>query len=163
LAENRAARDRYEIFARYEAGIVLKGSEVKSLRAGKADLRDAYADVRRGEAWIRQMFVSSFAAARAFPHEERGARKLLLHAREIREIERASDREGYTLLPLQLYLKGGRVKVMLGVARGLKVHDKRARLVERAARRDAELEVADLLRTKGHGSRRTGVGYKGSQ
>jgi len=131
IAQNRAATHHYVISDRFEAGIVLKGSEVKAIRASGAQLAEAYATVERGEVWLLQMHIASFFAARAFPHAERGARKLLLHAKEIRRLERASTREGYTLVPLALYFENGWVKVSLGVGRGKKVHDKRATLRER--------------------------------
>jgi SsrA-binding protein len=136
IAQNRAATFHYEIAERYEAGIVLKGSEVKSLRDGKASLVEAYAAIERGEVWLKQMHIASFFAARAFPHAERGARKLLLHAREVRYLERAVLREGFTLIPLNLYFKDGWVKVTLGLARGKKAYDKRRAIAER----DAQLE-----------------------
>ena len=142
IAHNRAATFHYDISERYEAGIVLRGSEVKSLREGRAHLTDAYASIERGEAWLRQMHIAPFFAARAFPHAERGPRKLLLHAKEIRQIERAVSREGYTLIPLALYFRGGYVKVALGVGRGRKAHDKRAALAERDAKREALEEIA---------------------
>jgi SsrA-binding protein len=137
IAQNRAATFHYVISERYEAGIVLRGSEVKSLRDGRASLVDAYASVDNGEVWLRQMHIASFFAARAFPHAERGARKLLLHAKEIRQLERAVLREGYTLVPLALYFKDGWVKVTLGVGRGKKAHDKRAILAEKTETREA--------------------------
>lgn len=149
IAENRAATFHYEILERLEAGIVLKGSEVKSLREGRAQLGDAFAAVENGEVWLTQFHIKAFFAARAFPHAERGARKLLLHAKEIRHLERAVTREGYTLVPLALYLRGGRVKVTLGVARGKKAHDKRAVLVEREAAREAHAEIS-ARRRAGH-------------
>jgi SsrA-binding protein len=137
IARNRAATFHYEISERYEAGIVLRGSEVKSLRDGHAHLTEAYASIDNGEVWLRQLHIASFAAARAFPHVERGARKLLLHAKEIRHLERAVLREGYTLVPLDLYFKEGRVKVTLGLGRGKKAHDKRAAIAERTETREA--------------------------
>jgi SsrA-binding protein len=137
IAQNRAATFHYDISERYEAGIVLRGSEVKSLREGRANLTDAYAAVENGEVWLRQMHIASFFAARAFPHAERGARKLLLHAKEIRHLERALLREGYTLVPLNLYFKEGRVKVTLGLGRGKKEHDKRAVIAARTEEREA--------------------------
>jgi SsrA-binding protein len=137
IAQNRAATFHYEISERYEAGIVLRGSEVKSLREGRAHLTDAYATIENGEVWLRQMHIASFFAARAFPHAEGGARKLLLHAKEIRDLERALLREGYTLVPLNLYFKEGRVKVTLGLGRGKKEHDKRAVLAARTETREA--------------------------
>ena len=137
IAQNRAATFHYVFSERYEAGIVLRGSEVKSLRNGHAHLTDAYASVDNGEVWLRQMHIASFSAARAFPHVEKGARKLLLHAREILHLERAVLREGYTLVPLELYFKEGRVKVTLGLGLGRKAHDKRARLAEKTETREA--------------------------
>jgi SsrA-binding protein len=137
IAQNRAATFHYVISERYEAGIVLRGSEVKSLRDGGAHLTEAYASVENGEVWLRQLHIASFFAARAFPHAERGARKLLLHAKEIRHLERAVLREGYTLVPLNLYFKEGRVKVTLGLARGKKAHDKRAAIAARTETREA--------------------------
>src|SRR4051794_38748175 len=116
---------------------MLRGSEVKSLREGGAQLTEAYASIERGEVWLKQMHIASFFAARAFPHAEKGARKLLLHAKEIRHLERAVQREGYTLIPLNLYFKAGRVKVTLGLGRGKKAHDKRAAIAERTETREA--------------------------
>jgi SsrA-binding protein len=137
IVRNRAAAFHYEITEKLEAGIVLKGSEVKSLRAGGASLVEAYAAIERGEVWLKQMHIASFVCARAFPHAEFGARKLLLHAKEIAHLERAVMREGYTLVPLDLYFKNGRVKVTLGVGRGRKSHDKRALIRERTEMREA--------------------------
>ena len=150
IAQNRAASFHYVISERYEAGIVLRGSEVKSLRDGRVDLTDAYASVERGEVWLRQMHIASFFAARAFPHAERGVRKLLLHAKEIRHLERSVSREGYTLLPLNLYFKNGRIKVTLGLARGKRAHDKRAAIAEKTETREAlELVRAQRQRLPG--------------
>lgn len=150
IAQNRAAAFHYEISEEYEAGIVLQGSEVKSLREGRANISEAYASVERGEVWLRQLYIASFFAARAFPHAERGVRKLLLHAREIRQLERVSEREGYTLIPLNLYFKDGRVKVTLGVGRGRKAHDKRAVI----AARTEEREALELIRARRDGRAR---------
>jgi len=148
IAQNRAATFHYVISERYEAGIVLRGSEVKSLRDGHAHLTEAYASVEHGEVWLRQMHIASFSHARAFPHVEKGARKLLLHAKEIRHLERAVLREGYTLVPLDLYFKdGGRVKVTLGLGRGRKAHDKRAVL----AAKTEELEALEAVRARRDG------------
>ncbi len=147
IAQNRAATFHYEIAERFEAGIVLRGSEVKSLRDGRVQLTEAYAVVENGEVWLKQMHIASFFAARAFPHVERGERKLLLHAKEIRHLERAVLREGYTLVPLNLYFKEGRVKVTLGLARGKKAHDKRAAIAERTETREA----LELIRAQRRG------------
>jgi SsrA-binding protein len=150
IAQNRAATFHYVISERYEAGIVLRGSEVKSLRDGRASLTEAHASIERGEVWLRQMHIAGYFAARAFPHAERGARKLLLHAREISHLARCVSREGFTLVPLNLYFKEGRVKVTLGLARGRKAHDKRAAIAARTENREA----LELLRA--HGQRSSG-------
>lgn len=136
IAQNRAANFHYAITERLEAGVVLVGSEVKSIRAGGVHLTEAYATVRDGEVWLLQLHVAPFFGARAFPHAERAPRKLLLHAREIRHVERAVSREGYALVPLEMYFKHGRVKVTLGLGRGRKAHDKRAVIAARTAERE---------------------------
>lgn len=145
IAQNRAATFHYEISETFEAGIVLAGSEVKSLRDGRTSLVEAYASVDNGEVWLKQLHIASYFAARAFPHAEHGMRKLLLHAKEIRHLERVVSREGYTLIPLNLYFKEGRVKVTLGVGRGKKEHDKRAVIAERTETREA-LQMMRLRR-----------------
>jgi SsrA-binding protein len=145
VIKNRRATFDYDLSERYEAGIALVGSEVKSLRAGKVDVSDAYVAVERGEAWLRQMFVAPFEQASAFPHEPRRARKLLLHAREVEEIDRALSRGGYTVVPIRLYFKRGRLKVEVGVGVGKKKHDKRADI----AKRDAEREARAAIRGAG--------------
>jgi SsrA-binding protein len=144
IAKNRRATFDYEIEERFQAGIVLAGSEVKSMRAGKVDLGDAYVSVERGEAWLKQMFVAPFAQASAFPHEPRRSRKLLLHAREIAEIHEALARGGYTAVPMRLYFDKGRVKVEVGVGKGKKTYDKRAAI----AKRDAERETLAAARAR---------------
>jgi len=146
ITKNRAATFHYEISDQYEAGIVLRGSEVKSLREGRVHLTDAFATVERGEVWLRHLHIAPFFQARAFPHQERSPRKLLLHAREIQEIERAILREGYTLIPLDLHFSNGRVKVKLGVGRGKKAHDKRATIDERTEEREALQELRERQR-----------------
>jgi SsrA-binding protein len=137
IVHNRAASFHYTITERYEAGLVLLGSEVKSIRGGKVDIAEAFAHVERGEVWLRNMHVSGYAFARAFPHTERGARKLLLHTKEIRAIERAVSREGYALVPIDLHFVQGRVKVLLGLGMGKKLHDKRAALAKKTEDREA--------------------------
>jgi SsrA-binding protein len=145
IVKNRRATFDYDIQERYEAGIALLGSEVKSMRAGKVDTSDAYVAVERGEAWLKQMYVAPFEQASSFPHETRRARKLLLHAREILEIHQALTRGGYTAVPLRLFFKEGRVKVEIGVGKGRKTYDKRAHIAER----DAERETRAANRGRG--------------
>lgn len=137
IVKNRRATFDYEIADRYEAGISLVGSEVKSMRAGKVDVTDAYVSVDDGQAWLKQLFVAPFEQASAFPHEARRARRLLLHGREIEAIHQALAREGATAVPLRLYFKQGRVKVEIGVGRGRKKYDKRASIAKKDAERDA--------------------------
>jgi SsrA-binding protein len=146
IVKNRRASFDYAIEDRFEAGLVLVGSEVKSMRAGKVDLSDAYVAVERGEAWLRQMFIAPFEQASAFPHEPRRVRKLLLHAREVLEIDKAVARGGYTVVPLRLYFKKGRVKVELATAIGKKHYDKRADIAKRDAERDARVALRRVNR-----------------
>ncbi len=141
IVKNRRALFDYEIEQRFEAGMALVGSEVKSMRAGKIDVSDAYVAVDRGQAWLRQMFVAPFEQANAFPHEPRRQRKLLLHAHEIAEIEKAIARGGYAVVPLRLYFKRGRVKVELATAIGRKKFDKRAHIAKKDAEREARVAM----------------------
>jgi SsrA-binding protein len=136
IVKNRRATFDYAIDERYEGGLVLLGSEVKSLRAGRADIVDAFAQVEHGEIWLRQLYIAPFGQAKSFPHEERRARKLLLSKSEIKQIERALTREGCTMVPLELYFKNGRVKVSLGLGKGKKNVDKRRDLAAKAVNRD---------------------------
>jgi SsrA-binding protein len=137
IVKNRRAFFDYAIGDRYEGGLVLQGSEVKSMRAGKVDLMDAYAAEEGGEIWLKQMYVAPFEQASACPHEPRRPRKVLLHAHEIEQLHDASARGGFTIVPLRLYFKKGRVKVELGVAKGKKLHDKREDMKRRAADHEA--------------------------
>ena len=136
LLQNRRARHDYHVEDTVEAGIVLVGSEVKSLREGRAQLTDAYAQAEKGEMMLLQMQISEYPWANRWNHEPKRPRKLLLHKREIDKLADAVAREGYTLLPLEVYLSQGRVKVLLGVCRGKKQYDKRADAMERDAARD---------------------------
>jgi SsrA-binding protein len=141
IVKNRRASFDYAIEERFEAGLVLVGSEVKAMRAGKVDLVDAYASVDRGEAWLKQMFVAPFEQATAFAHEPRRARKLLLHAREVSEVDATLARGGLTAVPLRLYFKGGRVKVEFAIAKGKKTYDKRADIAKREADRETRAAI----------------------
>jgi SsrA-binding protein len=137
IVKNRRARFDYDIDDTFEAGIALVGSEVKSMRAGKVDVTDAYVSVEGGEAWLKQLFVAPFEQASAFPHEPRRARKLLLHTREIEQMHEALARGGHTAVPLALYFKNGRVKVEIGIGKGKKKFDKRADIAKKDAEREA--------------------------
>jgi SsrA-binding protein len=138
FARNKKALHEYHILDRWEAGIALTGPEVKSIRAGKVSLAEAFARVDRGEVWVEGMHISPYDPASIWNTDPVRARKLLLHRSEIRKLVGSVEQKGYTLVPLQLYLQGGRVKVELALARGKKLHDKR----EDVKRRDAEREMA---------------------
>ncbi len=138
VASNRRARHDYEILDTYEAGMSLLGSEVKSLRAGRADLKDGYGEVREGEIWLVGVYIAPYAFARGGGHEPERARKLLLHRREIDRIGGRLAEQGLTLVPLRIYFKEGRAKVELGLARGRRRYDKRQALREREQRREME-------------------------
>jgi SsrA-binding protein len=143
IAQNRKARHDYIIDDTLEAGLVLVGTEVKSLRQGRASLGDAYAEARGGEMYLLNAHIAQYPSASRFNHEPLRPRKLLLHRREISRLAGLVQRQGYTLVPLNLYFtERGRAKVELGVARGRKKHDKREREKERAWQR----EKARLLR-----------------
>ncbi|MGH9057868.1 MAG: SsrA-binding protein SmpB [Acidimicrobiales bacterium] len=138
VAQNRRARHDYDILDTYEAGLVLVGAEVKSLRDGKAQLRDSYARVQDGEVWLYGMHVPPYAFASGFGAVDPDRRrKLLLHRRQIEELGRRTTQDSLTLVPLSLYLREGRAKVDLGLARGRKRYDKRHAI----AKRDADMEV----------------------
>jgi len=135
---NRQARHNYFIDETYEAGLVLLGSEVKSLRDGKANLVDSYAQIRHGEAFLINAHISPYASANQFNHEPTRTRKLLLHAGEIKRLTGKTKERGLTLIPLKLYFKDGRAKVELGLARGKKLYDKRDTLRRKVAEREVE-------------------------
>jgi SsrA-binding protein len=135
IATNRKARHDYHIEDTIEAGLVLTGSEIKSVRAGQVNLRDGYAIVRNGEAWLMNANIAAYKQASYQNNEPRRERKLLLHRREIDRMTGQLHEKGLTLVPLQMYLKNGRAKVQLGLARGKKNYDKRQTLRERDDRR----------------------------
>jgi SsrA-binding protein len=135
---NRRARHDYEILETYEAGIMLTGSEVKSLRDGRANLKDSFARVDRGEVFLLNAHISPYAAASRFGHEPERNRKLLLHREEIDKLAGKVNERGFTLVPLRIYFKNGRAKVALGLGRGKKSYDKRQSIKEREMRREAD-------------------------
>lgn len=146
VAENRRARYDYAIEDDIECGIVLQGSEVKSLREGGANVAESYAAVEAGELWLVNSYVAPYPQARMFPHEERRRRKLLVSRKELAKLWNATQREGYTLVPLVMYFNHtGRVKLKIGIAKGKKNHDKR----ETSAKRDWNRQKARLLRERG--------------
>jgi SsrA-binding protein len=143
VATNRRARHDYTIEDTIEAGIVLIGSEIKSIRAGRANLRDGYAAIEDGEVWLHNVHIAPYDPASRYGHEPRRRRKLLLHKREIARLDRRVQEKGYTLVPLRLYLRGNLAKVELALARGKRQYDKRAAIAEREARRRAERAIRE--------------------
>jgi SsrA-binding protein len=143
ISDNRQARFLYEILETYEAGIELVGTEVKSIRAGKVNLRDGYALMRNGEAWLINVHISPYeASGQYFNHDPRRSRKLLLHRKEISRLIGQVEQKGLTLVPLKMYFQGSWVKVSIGLGRGKKLHDKR----ETIKRRQDEREMARMLK-----------------
>lgn len=143
IADNRKARYLYEILETYEAGLELKGSEVKSIRQGKANLQDGYALLRNGEAVLLNVHISPYEKTAAyFNHDPRRTRKLLLHKQEIRKLIGKVEQQGLTLVPLKMYMKRGLVKITIALAKGKKVHDKR----ESIKKRDDQREMARAIK-----------------
>jgi SsrA-binding protein len=138
VAQNKKARHDYHIEDTYEAGLVLTGTEVKSLRAGRASLVDGFVDVEQGEAWLHGAHIPEYAQGTWTNHAARRKRKLLLNRHEIDKIESRANEQGLTVVPLSLYFKDGRAKVEIALARGKKQWDKRHALAERQANREAE-------------------------
>jgi len=141
ICVNRQARFNYFIDEIYEAGLVLVGSEVKSLRDGKANLADSYARIQKGEAFLINAHVSAYPGANQFNHDPTRPRKLLLHQREIERLTGKTKERGFTLIPLRLYFKNGKAKVELGLARGKKLYDKRETLRRKVAEREVERAI----------------------
>lgn len=146
IAQNKKARHDYLIEDTYEAGLVLTGTEVKSLRAGRASLVDGFADIERGEAWLLQVHIPTYAEGTWTNHETRRRRKLLLNRSEIDKIEQRVHSKGLTLIPLSIYFKDGRAKVEIALARGKKQYDKRHALAERQAKAEAQREIGRRLK-----------------
>ena len=147
VALNRRARHEFTIDDTFEAGLVLTGTEIKSVRAGKANIANAYARIERGEAWLIGADIAPFEQGNRYNHEPKRVRKLLLRRSEIDELLGRTKAKGLTLVPLRLYLTGkGRAKVELGLARGKQAHDRRRDIAERDARREIQRELADAQR-----------------
>ncbi|USR92908.1 SsrA-binding protein SmpB [Phormidium yuhuli AB48] len=144
IADNRQARYRYSILETYEAGLALQGTEVKSIRQGRVNLRDGYALIRGNEAWLHNVHISPYdIASQYFNHDPLRNRKLLLHRNEIRKLIGKVEQQGLTLVPLKLYLKNGWVKVSIGLAKGKKLHDKRDSL----KRKQQDREIARVMKS----------------
>lgn len=138
---NRSATYNYFIEETYEAGIVLKGTEIKSIRKGSANLKDSYAIIKKGEAFLLNMHISHYKEGNIFNHIETRTRKLLLNKNEILRIGNKINAEGYTLIPLKLYIKDGKAKILLGVAKGKKDYDKRESIKEKDLQRESRKEA----------------------
>ncbi len=142
IATNKKAYHDYFIEERFECGIALFGTEVKSMRQGKINLKESWAQVRKGEIWVEGMHISPFEQGNIFNKDPLRTRKLLMHKREIRKLDSLVMRQGYTLIPLEVYLKDGRMKVQLGLCKGKQTHDKR----ESMAKRDSDREIQRAMR-----------------
>ena len=137
VATNRKAGFEYFLFERFEAGLALKGSEIKSIRAGQISLAESYIRVDENQAWLIEAHIAPYVQANRFNHDPKRSRRLLLHRKEIREMWDAVRQKGVTIVPIRVYLKNGRAKLEIAIAKGKKLHDKR----EAIARRDAEREM----------------------
>ena len=145
--ENRKARHDYFIHEAFETGLVLQGTEVKSLRAGKANLKDSYAAIERGELFLHNLHISPYEQGNRFNHEPLRVRKLLMHRYEINKLLGKIKEKGFTLVPLKLYFTRGKVKVELALTTGKKTYDKRHDLAEKDAKRDMDRELRDRQRS----------------
>lgn len=147
VARNRKAHHDYHIEDRYEAGLVLEGTEIKSIREGRVSLRDGYVHPRDGELWLRDVHIGPYKpAGRYFGHEPRRPRKLLMHRYEIDRLISDVERSGYTIIPLSMYLKNGLAKVEIALAKGKAKHDKRRAIAERDTQREIERALRDRHR-----------------
>lgn len=146
VVTNRRARHKFELVEKFEAGIVLSGSEVKSLRSGKAQMTDAYAVVDKGEVWLRKLHIPPYEFADVDAHEAERPRKLLLHREEIERLIGKTAQKGLTLVPTRIYFKGPRAKVELALARGKEGRDRRREIADRDVRREVEREFKGRMR-----------------
>ena len=146
IATNRKARHQYHFDDTYEAGLVLMGTEIKSIRAGQVSLQEGFVLFEEGEAWLVNVHIAQYGAASRQNHEPRRRRKLLLHRREIDRLQGRSREKGYTVIPTKLYLKDGRAKVEIALARGKKQYDKRQTIAERDSKRQVERAIKERHR-----------------
>ena len=144
VAQNRKAWHDYFIEEKYECGIALFGTEVKSIRQGRVNLKESWAQIRKGEVWVEGMHISPYEQGNIYNRDPLRAKKLLLHRSEIRKLDSLVMRQGFTMIPLELYFRDGRVKVQLGLCKGKQLHDKR----DSMARKDSEREIQRVLRQK---------------
>ncbi len=144
VAQNRKAWHDYFIEEKYECGIALFGTEVKSIRQGRVNLKESWAQIRKGEVWVEGMHISPYEQGNIYNRDPLRAKKLLLHRSEIRKLDSLVMRQGFTLIPLELYFRDGRVKVQLGLCKGKQLHDKR----DSMAKKDSDREILRALRQK---------------
>ena len=143
IAQNRKARHDYFVEESYEAGIELRGTEVKSIRAGRVNLKESFAQIREGEIFVNGMHISPYEQGRIFNADPLRPKRLLMHKSEIRKLDGLVARQGYTLVPLEIYLKDGRMKMSIGLCRGKKLHDKRDDAAIRDAKRDIDRAIKE--------------------
>ena len=148
IATNRKAGHEFDLEDRHEAGLVLTGTEIKSIRAGRVNLRDGYVQPRDGEMWLYNVHIAPYDPAGRYGHEPRRPRKLLLHRREIDRLTSKVQERGYTIVPLRLYLKQGRAKIEVALARGKRRYDKRQAIARRDAERDIDRALKERTRSK---------------
>ncbi|MDL4839318.1 SsrA-binding protein SmpB [Aquibacillus rhizosphaerae] len=146
LAQNRKANHEFSIEETYEAGLVLKGTEIKSIRAGRVNMKDSFARIERGEALLYNMHISTYEQGNRFNHEPTRTRKLLLHRKEIDKLIGETQQAGYALVPLKMYIKNGVAKVLIGLGKGKKKYDKREDLKQKQAKRDIDRALKDSMR-----------------
>lgn len=145
IAQNKKARFNYSVDETYECGLVLEGTEVKSFKAGNISFPDAFAEIQKGEVWVKGLHIAEYSYSSVFNHNPDRPKKLLLHRDEIKRLTRKVEEKGYTLIPLDFYLKNGRIKVTLGLCKGKKQFDKRADIRERDVKRDMQREFCKGL------------------
>ena len=146
IAENKKARFDYFIEETYECGIALEGTEVKSVKNGNISFPDSFAEIKDGEVWVKNFHISEYAYSSIFNHNPDRPKKLLLHKEEIKRLNRKVEEKGYTLIPIEFYLKNGKVKVALGVCKGKKQYDKRATIKDRDLNRELQREFSNKLK-----------------
>lgn len=145
IAQNKKARFDYSIEEDYECGIELKGTEVKSVKEGTISFPDAFAEINKGEVWLKNFHISEYAYSSVFNHDPDRPKKLLLHKEEIKRLQRKTEEKGFTLIPLDIYLKNGLVKVKIGLCKGKKQFDKRSDIRDRDVKRDLQREFRKRL------------------
>ena len=146
IAQNKKARYDYSVDDTYECGIVLEGTEVKSFKTGNISFPDAFAEIQNGEVWVKNLHIAEYSFSSIFNHDPNRPKKLLLKKEEIKRLNRKVEEKGFTLIPLDFYLKNGRVKVTLGICRGKKQFDKRADIKDRDIKRDIQREFRKGLK-----------------